>query len=579
MTFMTFRRLIFIVFVLLLLSTVYGDTIVLKSGREIVGSIVSTEGDSVIIRDVDNIEYRILKTDVERVELGSLGTTQQPQTPVVVTGPGGQPQQQGVSFDQEDNNSFAKANHLQIGTGNFLTFDGRVFPQRDRDYYYFHVEKAGRYTIKVTGKDAASRPYIRVMDGNNSTLFRHYADEGESQLEATFDQGYLNIGDKICFEIYQYGDNNVMDYTVELSVVVVADNYEPNNRFKEAIEIKAAGEYRDFIFPNGDQDYYKFNIPEAGRLSVFYSHEGLNMRPAMHFLNCENSTLLRAVADDVGKMVEFSYDFATSDKVYLNLNHHGDGRASLLTYLLKTEFVPVRDVYEPNNRFKEAKTIPIGQTTSAYLFPKGDRDYYRIDVDKPGDLDIRISSKDTLVRPSVRIITSENSTFQNWVTADEASNEVELSREVIAVTYLIEVHQYGDNYASLKDYTLDVTLTPSNDPYEPNDSFAQAAEIGLNVPINATVFRKGDRDYYKFRINNPGDLRVDIKSNILMRMSTRLITANNSTLLNWQTASDFGKELSFTQSIKEPGWYYMEVANHGDARGSTIPYKLILTTQ
>jgi hypothetical protein len=141
------------------------------------------------------------------------------------------------------------------------------------------------------------------------------------------------------------------------------------------------------------------------------------------------------------------------------------------------------------------------------------------------------------------------------------------------------VRQYGDNYAGLKDYILDVTLTPSNDPYEPNDSFAQAAEIGLNVPINATVFRKGDRDYYKFRINNPGDLRVDIKSNILMRMSARLITANNSTLLNWQTASDFGKELNFTQSVKDPGWYYMEVRNYGDARGSTIPYNLILTTQ
>ncbi len=456
---MKFKRLIFIAIVLLFLSSVYGDTVVLKSGREIVGAIVSTEGDTVIIRDVDNIEYRILKSDIERVELGITGTTQQPQDPVGVTDSGKQSQEPGIFFDQEDNNSFAKANYLEIGTGDFLAFDGQVFPKRDRDYYYFHVEKAGRYQIKVTGKDAASRPYIRVMDGNNSTLFRHYADEGENQLEAAFDQGYLNIEDKICFEIYQYGDSNVMDYTVELSVVEVADHY------------------------------------------------------------------------------------------------------------------------EPNNRFKEAKTIPVGQTTSAYLFPKGDRDYYRIDVDKPGDLDIKVSSKDPLVRPGVRILTAENATFQNWVIADEGSNEVELSREVIAVMYVIEVHHHGDNYASLKDYKLDIKLTPSNDPYEPNDSFANATEIELNRPINATIFRKGDRDYYMFRINNPCDLIVDIKSNIHMRMSARLLTANNSTLLNWQRASDFGKALNFSHSINIPGWYYVEVSNHGDARGSTIPYNLILTTQ
>jgi len=578
---MTIKRLIFIVVVLLFFITVYGDTVILKSGREIIGSIVSTEGDTVIIRDVDNIEYRILKTDINRVELEIIGTTQQPQTPVGVTGSGGQPQQPVVSFDQEDNNSFAKANYLQIKTGDFLTFDGRLFPQRDRDYYFFHIEKAGRYKIKVTGKDATSRPGVRVMNGNNSGLLNwRWADEGDPGVVVTFDQGYLNIGDKVCFEIAQHGDNSVIDYTVELSVDRVADHYEPNNRFKEAKEIKAAGEFRDFIFPKGDRDYYRFDIPEAGRLSVYYSHEDVNMRPAMRFISCENSSLRNWVsADDFGKMAEFSYDFAASGKVYLELNHHGDGRASLLTYLLKTEFIPVKDVYEPNNRFKEAKTIPVGETASAYIFPKGDRDYYRIDVDKPGDLDIKVSSKNPLVRPGFRMITAENSTFQNWVKADEASNEVELSREVIAVTYFIEVSQYGDNYASLKEYKLDVTLTPSNDPYEPNDSFAEATEIGLNLPIKATIFRKGDRDYYKFRINNPCDLTVDIKSNIMMRMSARLLTANNSTLLNWQRAGDYGKALNFSRSLKEPGWYYIEVANHGDVRGSTIPYNLTLTTQ
>ena len=72
---------------------------------------------------------------------------------------------------------------------------------------------------------------------------------------------------------------------------------------------------------------------------------------------------------------------------------------------------------------------------------------------------------------------------------------------------------------------------------------------------------------------------MDIQANILMRMSARIMTANNSTFLNWQRASDFGKALNFTQSIKDPGWYYIEVANNGDARGSIIPYKLILTTQ
>ncbi|MEA1884195.1 MAG: hypothetical protein U9N62_06720 [Thermotogota bacterium] len=577
---MAFKRWVFIVLVLLLLCTVYADKVILKSGREIIGSIVSTQGDSVIIRDVDNIEYRILKSDVKRVELGVIGTTQ---TPVTVTGPGPgtQPQQPVVSYDKEDNNSFAKANYLKIGTNDFLTFDGRLFPQRDRDYYYFNVEKAGEYKVKVTGKDQASRPGVRVLNGNTSTLLNwSWAEVGVPQIEITFDQGFLNLGDKVCIEIAQYGDNLVMDYNVQLSVNTISDNYEPNNRFKEAMEIKAHGEIREFIFPKGDRDYYKFDISEAGRLNVYYSHEDVSMRPGMRLISCENSTLHNwLAARDVGKMVEFSHDFAAPEKVYLELNNHGDNRRSMLTYLLKTEFIPVRDVHEPNNRFKEAKMIPVGQTTTAFIFPRGDRDYYKFVVDKPGVLDVKIATKNPLSRLAVRMISIENSAVRNWEAAKENSQEIEFSIELLAGTYLMEVNQYGDNHASLIPYQLDLTLTPSNDPYEPNKSFAEAVEIGLNKPINATIFPRGDRDYYKFYINSPCDLTVDIQSNILLRMAARVVNGNNSTVVNWQTAPDNGKPLNFTQPIKEPGWYIMEIANHGDARGSVIPYQLILTTK
>ena len=74
-------------------------------------------------------------------------------------------------------------------------------------------------------------------------------------------------------------------------------------------------------------------------------------------------------------------------------------------------------------------------------------------------------------------------------------------------------------------------------------------------------------------------MTVDFKSNVMLRMAFRMINADNSTMVNWQEASDYGKDADFTHSIKEPGWYYIEVANHADARGSVLPYQLILTTK
>jgi len=562
------KRWVFIMVFLCFLNVLFADRVLLNNGSEIIGTVITTEGDQVIIRDVNNVVHRLLKINISQVEMSVIGSTNQGPQPV-------------VSYDQEDNNSFSKANFLSIGPSNFISFDGAINPKRDRDYYWFYVEKAGYYKITISGKDTSFRPGIRLINGNNATIRSWvWAEVGDPQTIMDFDQGFLNIGDKICFEVTQHGDNLVADYNLQVSVDFVLDEYEPNNRFKQAKEISENTELRDFIFPVRDRDYYKILIPEAGRLNVIYSHEDVNMRPGIRLINAENATIRSwNFAEDVGQMVTQTYDFSSADEVYLELLNYGDGRRSLLTYLLKTEFIPVRDLYEPNNRFKESKILPMNQSINASIFPRGDRDYFHFVVDQPGVVDLKITVSDSLSRPAFRIISPENATIHSWVVAPEGTNEAELSIELMPDIYRIEVVHYGDNYASLTDYKLTLNLTPSVDLNEPNPSFAQATEIGMNQFVNATIFPRRDRDYYKFWVNNPCDLMVSFTSTGLLRMSTRLINADNATIYSWQVAEDIGKDLDFTAAIKEPGWYYMEVMNHGDARGSVDPYQMILTTK
>jgi len=574
---MNIKQLLLIILIVLFMVTVYADKVILKSGREIIGTISSTAGDSVVIIDSDNIQYRILKSDIREIELGDSRKIQQTQEAEKVTGPDNQSQKPIVSYDQEDNNSFSKANYIKIGSSDSLSFNGRLFPKGDRDIYYFTVEKAGQYKIKIIGKSPLSCPGLWIDDGNNSTISSWtWAEVVNPQVEYKIDQGYLNIGDKIYFEIGQKDDDRAMDYTVQLSVTVISDNYEPNNEFKEAKEIESSGEFQGFIFPEGDSDYYKLDIPEAGRLNVSYSHNDVNMWPNMRLLSAENDTLIGwTYAEDVGKMTKLSYDFASADKVYLTLDVHGTDRGSLLPYLLKTEFLPVKDIHEPNNGFSEAKMIPVGQTTSAYFFPKGDRDFYRFVVDQPGLLTVKITTKDALTRPSVKLYDGNISGVTNWQNAEENSNEVGFSREVLPGTYFLQVADDAD-HNSMTDYQLNLSLAPSNDSYEPNDSFAKAKVIGIGTPINATIFPKGDYDYYKVLISQPCDLTVDITTNAVVIMEVKMYDGNNSGFTNWNNASDYGKELKLTESIKEPGWYCIAVATEN--RGSTKPYLLILTT-
>lgn len=565
---MSFQRWLLIMIALLAFTCLFGDKVVLQNGNEMIGTIVSSEGDSVIIRDINNRIYRVLKVEINQIEMS-------------ITLSGGPSQQPAVAYDTSDNNSFSKANFLKMDSGDFLSFDASISEPRDRDYYYFIVEKAGYYKIKVTAKDTSYRPGVRVINANNATMINWaWAEIGKPEIETGFDQGYLNLGDKVYFEVAHYGDKDPMDYHLQLSVDFLLDAYESNNRFKEAKSISENSDLRDFIFPRADHDFYKITIPQAGRLLVDYSHEDVNMRPALRLVSGENTTLMNwLVAKDVGQMVQQTCDFAGADEVYLELMNYADSRRSLLTYWLKTQFIPIPDAYEPNNRYKEAKPIPVGQRITAYLFPIRDQDWYYFTVDQPGIVDIQIASDDPLVRPAFRVCSAENTTIHNWVSAQENTSEAQLSIELLPDIYYLEIGQYGNNHASLMDYRLQLNLTPAIDPLEPNGSFALARQIGLDSPINAMIFPKGDGDFYKLLIDKPCELVIQLKSDASLKMTVRIINANNTTFYNWQTAKDPGQDLNFTATIKEPGWYFLEIRNHYDSGGSAMPYQLLLTSR
>ena len=559
------KRQILLMIALLLFTFLFGDKVVLQNGTEITGTIVSSEADTVIIRDINDRIHRLLKVEINRIER-SLMLPNPSQQPV-------------VSYDRENNNSFSTANFLKLDSGGFLSFEANISEPRDRDYYYFVVDKTGYYQITVTAKDSSYRPGIRVINANNATMINwSWAEIGNPEIKTGFDQGYLNLGDKVYFEVAHHGDNNTMAYHLQLSVDAMLDTYEPSNRFKEARLIEENSDIRDFIFPRGDSDYYRISIPQAGRLLMDYYHEDAAMRPSLRLITSENTTLMNwKNAEDVGQMVQQTCDFSASDEVVLELMDYRDSRRSLLTYRLTTQFIPIPDAYEPNNRFSQAKPIPVDQRITAYIFPIRDSDWFHFNVDQPGILDIRIASDDPLVRPSLRIVSSENITLHNWVTAKENTSEAQLSIELLPDTYYLQIAQYGENYASLMAYRLDLTLTPAIDTLEPNSSFAMARTIGLNSPINATIFPKRDGDFYKVLIEYPCELMVHVQSDTSLRMAVRMITANNATFINWQTAKDAGQDLDFTATIKEPGWYYLELRHQHDSGSSVTPYQLLLT--
>ncbi len=566
------RKMILIVMLIACFAvSLLADTVVLKNGREIAGTILSQVGDFIVVKDDFNIEYKIQKTDVQSIQISS----QKPQLPQKknnMTPP-------AIVDEAEDNNSFSKANLLPFDAQGIATVNARIFPNGDRDYFAVKADKAGEYSFTATSNKPGSRLGIRILNADNGLLRNWiWAEVGKDSITASIDINWAYIGQIIVFEVAQYGDNKITDYKVDAAYYAIPDIWEPNGRFKEAKPLKDNTITESYIFPNGDRDYFKMSIPSQGRLMLKLSCADPNIRLGMRLLTDENQLLRNWVwAEDVGEICELTQDFNTSELVYIEIAHYGDNRRSFTPYLLENIFDIIPDNYEPNGRFREASTIKINVDNTGYLFARGDRDYFKFNIPQTGIVKVNVSTTDPLTRLQFRVLTDENHLYNNWVVADENALEVELEREMFSGDYYLELAEYGDNYASMKPYKLNVSLSPSSDGFEENNRFSTAKQILLNTPYNAEIFPKGDRDYFKMNIKTPGELVIKIKPGPVHRLGLRILNGDNGLFSNWEYASDFSKELTVKKDIKTAGTYYIEVMDYGDARGSIVPYTIIAT--
>ncbi|HOO32769.1 MAG TPA: PPC domain-containing protein [Thermotogota bacterium] len=567
------KKILFMMIFMVLCFTLslFADIVVLKNGREIEGTILSQSGDFIVVKDDFNIEYKIQKTDVQAIQIVSQPQNTPQQIVVTPVSP--------VSAETEDNNSFSKSNTLTFDVNGITTANARIFPNGDRDYFAVKVEKPGEYSFTTTAKTVGSRLGIRILNGNNNLLKNWiWAEVGKDIVTTSIDINWDYIGQTLYFEVAQYGDNQVIDYIAKIAYHTIPDIWEPNGRFREAKQIKIDTNTESFIFPNGDRDYFKLTIPSQGRLSLVLRCADPNIRLGVRLLTDEYYLLRNWTwAADAGEVCELVQDFNAAEEIYLEVAHYGDNRRSFTPYALENTFNVIPDTHEPNGRFREASTININTDIIGYLFSTGDRDYFKFNIPRTGLVNFSASTADPLTRLQFRVLTDENALYHNWVVADENEGEVKLEREMTAGDYYMELAEYGDNYASMKPFKLNISLSPSSENFEENNSFATAKQLSLNTPYTAEIFPKGDRDYYKFDITRPGELNITIKPGPVHRLGLRILNADNGLFQNWIYAPDFAKELIVKTDIKKAGIYYIEVTDYADARGSIAPYTITVT--
>ncbi len=350
---------------------------------------------------------------------------------------------------------------------------------------------------------------------------------------------------------------------------------EPNDTIEEANSIDFGFEFPMAIYPKGDVDWYKLEVTEQGYIEV----------------------LKRAVPDKLDVQVRFAtYDeWATKNENFLSgfrklpcaMPVYEPGNYYVMVadrwgtnyseeqFSVKFNFIEEFDKFEPNNDAHSATIVEFDKEYQSAIFPKGDKDWFLIEVEQQGYITIRAKSI-----PDNLDLSAYVATFDEY-----ASSPVNIVRSIRNVPMDVAITEPGQYYVVFADrwdakaskelFTWTVGFIPEMDVYEPNNSFNDAAKIDLNDTIEIAIFPQGDKDFFKVFAENEGSLSIKARDYGNIDLVARLLRLDpedsNKTI---QVESKRSLPVKFEIPESEH-YYFIEFSDHWDQKASPELFEVV----
>lgn len=226
---------------------------------------------------------------------------------------------------------------------------------------------------------------------------------------------------------------------------------------------------------------------------------------------------------------------------------------------------------EPNNGTTQAQSLTLNtQNISGFLSWNDDTDYYKVTLSHAGTIDVHLDSNiydvylDLTNENGNKVWDEEDIYYGSSATPKQWSKKVDLE----AGTYYVKVYNF-DDYTG--QYNLNVQYTPAgNNEVEPNNGTAQAQVLTNAQKVSGFLSWNDDTDYYKVILEQSGNLKINLDSNIY-DVYLDLVDANGNKVWDEKEVY-YGSSATPKQWIDnvdlEAGTYYIRVYQFGENTGT-----------
>lgn len=469
----------------------------------------------------------------------------------------------------EPNGSFAEATPITLSNGE-ASIQGAVSVDGDNDTYVIEVNSPGVFSARLTNVPSALSPHLEIFDPEQASLEWRYDGGGQPVF----------VNKLVCSPGVYYvrvrGVNNRSSSPDEYTLTVqfdTSDAFECNEGARSARQVSFGEVINASIYDEGDVDFFKVTVPQAGVLSARAFNVPLDIAIRLELQDPAEGRL-EWKYEGGGQGVFVNKLVCDPGTYYVRVSDVNNDDSSPEQYSLIIE-LDTSDPYECNNGFGSAPQVGFGELIKASIYDTGDEDVFKVVVPQTGVLSARTFNVPTEIATLLELY---NSNEENMLWRYNGGGQAVSIDAMICVpgTYYIKVSDVNDDDSSPEQYSLMIELDTS-DPFECNNRFETAGALALCRAVEAAIYNEGDEDFYRFQAAAGETISFSLTSVPAGLNPIVEIYDANQTRLDRKTGSA-GAAINFDYTFPSSGAHYLRIYDSGDNFSSPETYTLTAET-
>ncbi|RTE11199.1 beta strand repeat-containing protein [Paenibacillus whitsoniae] len=453
-----------------------------------------------------------------------------------------------------------------------------IFVSGDVDYYKWTPSATGK--VKVTFTAQTSNSYKAEILTTSQTVLATLTNSGT-------DSAYVNVTGGSSYYVKVSGATS-SDYGTATYLLLVGDvdpdlNEPDNNSTASAPSIGLSSSKTGWITSSTDLDYFKFQTGlNAGKAKVRLIVPGDANYHLGIFKASENEAVKQLTTPDLstGVTEEVVLPFQAGETYFFLVQNSGNSALSSGNYTLSLGGLEA-STGEPNDTPEQASVIVPGTTYNTNkIETSGDKDYYKFTANMSGKIVVKLNGVSGKSYGLYVFRGEGNRLDPSKVSGTSPLKQVQFDVQKDEVYYVAVIGDSSSDYDAANAYSLNISSIVPDD--ESNDSWPEAKNVALGVPVTSYISVPGDEDYYYFTRSNTGLVRVQLDVSRISSYKDYDIKVyqENGTLLS-RSNNNAGINEDFMFTAQANVKYYVKVYGFKDTDGNygTEPYVLLITKQ